>query len=97
MFSGHSRGGAAELHGAGRISLRDRIARFVRKARAEIVQLRYDSVQAKKAAGRTGWWSEAPDSWNEEEFKARRNLARTKGWWWELQDHIAAEDHRDRS
>lgn len=97
MFSWHSRGGAAELQGAGRITPRDRIARFVRKAKSELAQLRYDSIQAKKAAGRTGWWSDVPDSWNEEEFKASRELARSKGWWWELQDRIAAEEHRGRS
>ncbi len=97
MFSWHSRGGAAELHGAGRIPLKDRIARFVGIAKGELAQLRYDSMQAKKAAGRTGWWSEVSDSWNEEEFKARRKLARSKGWWWELQDRIAAAEHRGRS
>ena len=97
MFSGHSRGGAAELQGAGPISLRDRIARFVQKVKTEMVQLRYDAIASKKAAGRTGWWSDVPDSWNEEEFKARRDLARSKGWWWELQDRIAAAEHRSRS
>lgn len=71
----------------------ERASRFLHGIKVEFAELRYDMIQAKKAAGKTGWWSDRQDYWAEEEFAARRRLARSKGWWWELQDQPAADEH----
>lgn len=63
-----------------RISWKERICQGMERLNTAIVELRYDMIQAKKAARRTGWWSDRQDSLESEEFAVRRALARSRGW-----------------
>lgn len=63
-----------------RVSWKERICQGIQHLNAAIIQLRYDMIQAKKAATRTGWWSDRQDSWESEDFAVRRALARSRKW-----------------
>jgi hypothetical protein len=63
-----------------RISWKERICQGIQRFNTAILELRYDMIQAKKAARRTGWWSDGQDWLESEEFAVRRALARSRGW-----------------
>jgi hypothetical protein len=63
-----------------RVSWKERICQGIQRLNSAIIELRYDMIQAKKAASRTGWWSDRQDWLESEEFAVRRALARSRGW-----------------
>lgn len=70
------------------------VCRALEALRRQYRALRIDMIEAKKAAGQTGWWSDVPDGWPEDDFKARK--ATGEGWWWHLKDQWAEQEWRER-